>query len=156
MPPKKPLIPDNGRKLSAVPRPRTSGTWDKNSKVDRSKGGRPKRSKDKVPRGVRGSILAIAQHIATNNPEVIRKALINGFAARPPHSFPYLQLVAAYIDGRPAEKLEIAGRMEVQYSQAAQAFKERLTHLATLRQVRALPEGSVVEGTATVAPPPLS
>lgn len=67
-------------------------------------GGRKKGSKDKIPRSVKASMRAIFEDIATNDPQVIRDAMIKGLTAPPPKSFSYLQLMAHYLDGKPAER----------------------------------------------------
>ena len=69
--------------------------------------GRPRGSKDKVPRSAKASIAAIFREVASDNPELIREAVIKGLQSEPPKSFGYLQLLSAYVDGRPAENLKM-------------------------------------------------
>lgn len=69
--------------------------------------GRPSGSPDTVPRRVKASIRTVLQDIVTDDPALIRDAIVKGLRAPPPKSFPYLQLAAAYVDGKPADKLQI-------------------------------------------------
>jgi hypothetical protein len=64
-------------------------------------GGRKKGSRDKVPRSFKASVRAIFEDIASMKPKVIRNAIVEGLKAPPPKSFPYLQLAATYLDGKP-------------------------------------------------------
>jgi hypothetical protein len=85
-------VPKGGRKRT---------TW---TKATRPKSpGRPKGAKDRVPRSFKGSIKAIFEEIASQDPELIYKAVEKGLKAPAPKSFQYLQLVTAYIDGKPTD-----------------------------------------------------
>lgn len=42
---------------------------------------------------------------------MIKAALVKGIRAKPPQSFAYLQLAAAYIDGKPEAKMNISGHL---------------------------------------------
>jgi hypothetical protein len=88
-------MPRGGRKRT---------TW---TKKTRPKGGRKKGSKDRVPRSFKGSIKKIFEEIASEQPELIYQAVEKGLKAPAPKSFPYLQLVTAYIDGKPMEAVPI-------------------------------------------------
>ncbi len=48
----------------------------------------------------RGSVKALLKEFAENAPEEIYLAILEGIEAGPPHSAIYLQLMAAYVDGR--------------------------------------------------------
>lgn len=76
-------------------------------------GGRKKGSKDKVPRTFRASVRAIFAEIASTKPKVIRKAIVKGLKASPPKSFPYLQLGALYLDGKPIEQADYSAGMSL-------------------------------------------
>jgi hypothetical protein len=89
-------MPRGGRKRT---------TW---TKKTRPKGGRKKGSKDKIPRSFKGSIKKIFEEVATEQPDLLYKAVVNGLRAPAPKSFPYLQLVTAYIDGKPMEVFSAA------------------------------------------------
>jgi hypothetical protein len=55
----------------------------------------------------RGSVKKIIEHLADQRPQTIGKALARGLAAPPPRSFPYIQLAAHYLDGKPVERIEV-------------------------------------------------
>ena len=95
-----------------------------------AKPGRRKGSKNKIPGSVKALILGICEEIVTENPELIRRALIAGFTAKPPRSLPYLKLVAHYLDGKPREHVPLAAPLDARYSEAAEAFKAKLARLA--------------------------
>jgi len=69
-------------------------------------GGRKKGSRDKIPRTFKASVKAIYEEIASNDPGIIRRAIVRGLSAPPPKSFPYVQLGAHYLDGKPTEPKE--------------------------------------------------
>ena len=56
--------------------------------------GRPKGSKDSIPRTFRASIKKVFEDIATTEPKLIKKAVREGLASVPPKSFAYVQLAA--------------------------------------------------------------
>ena len=86
---------------------RRSTTWRKGWTPGRVS--KPKGSKDRVPRSVKASIVAVIQDVVNTEPALIRQAVIDGFRARPPKSFAYLQLAAAYLDGETQKRVEITG-----------------------------------------------
>lgn len=63
-------------------------------------------AKDVVPRSLTGSIKRIAQEVADENATAVKAAFLAGVNAPPPRSFPYLQLIASYVDGKPKETIE--------------------------------------------------
>lgn len=69
--------------------------------------GRPKGSKDEVPRSVKASIRAVLEDVISSEPGLIRDAIMRGLRAAPPRSFQYVQLAAHYVDGKPEDRLEI-------------------------------------------------
>lgn len=81
-----------------------STSWEKGKSRGR---GRPLGSKDTIPRSVKGSIKRIFEEVATDNPELIRKAIEDGLKARAPKSAPYLTLAAAYVDGKPRDTVAV-------------------------------------------------
>jgi hypothetical protein len=83
---------------------RRSTTW---TKATKPKGGRKKGAKDKVPRSFKGSIKAVFEEIASEDPELIYQAVIKGLKAPAPKSFQYLQLITAYIDGKPTDAVPV-------------------------------------------------
>lgn len=68
--------------------------------------GRPRGSRDRVPRTLKASIKRIAADIAGKDPDLIENAIRDGLKAKPPASFQYLQLAAHYLDGKPGETVE--------------------------------------------------
>lgn len=71
--------------------------------------GRPKGSRDKVPRTFKASVRAIFAEVAEEQPALLRDAILRGIQADPPKSYPYLQLAAHYLDGKPAERPQVVG-----------------------------------------------
>ena len=69
--------------------------------------GRPTGSLNKVPPTVKASVRAVFQDIVATEPALIREAILKGLRAAPPRSFAYLQLCAAYLDGKPADNLQV-------------------------------------------------
>jgi hypothetical protein len=51
----------------------------------------------------KASVKRILKDIVGTQPELLRDAIIQGLAAPPPRSFPYIALAASYLDGRPRE-----------------------------------------------------
>lgn len=72
--------------------------------------GRPKGSKDKIPRTWKHSLKVVFEEVCAEHPDVLHAAMLAGFRAGAPKSFPYLQLAAHYIDGRPITVLELTGK----------------------------------------------
>lgn len=74
--------------------------------------GRPKGAHDKVPRSFKASIRAMYERLAKTEPELfeaaIRRDLQNrrGVAA-----FHHVQLAAAYLDGKPKDRIEHSGEV---------------------------------------------
>jgi hypothetical protein len=52
-------------------------------------------------------VRAVFQDIVATDHALIHAAIFKELRATPPKSFPYLQLAAAYIDGKPADKLQV-------------------------------------------------
>jgi hypothetical protein len=69
--------------------------------------GRPKGSKDAVPKSFKASIKRVFEDLATDEPDLIRAAVLRGLRGRPRESFPYVQLAAHYIDGKPADTVKL-------------------------------------------------
>lgn len=85
---------------------RNATTW---TKENHAGAGRRHGSKDEVPRSVKASIRAIYEEVATNEPKLIREAVIKGLKARAPASAHYLKMLSDSIDGKPVERHEITG-----------------------------------------------
>lgn len=69
--------------------------------------GKKKGAKDKVPRSFKASIRVLCEQLATDDPDLIRRALVKGLKAAAPKSFQYLQMFAHYQDGKPAETVNM-------------------------------------------------
>ena len=80
----------------------TDGLW-------RGGPGRPKGSKDSVPRTVRASVKSVLEEIATDHRDDIREAILKGIKSRPPASLRYIELAAHYTDGKPADTVTLKG-----------------------------------------------
>jgi len=72
--------------------------------------GRPKGSKDRVTRTFKASIRQVFEEIASEDPDLIKTAVLRGLRGRPRESFPYVQLAAHYIDGKPADTVEVKSK----------------------------------------------
>jgi hypothetical protein len=71
--------------------------------------GRPSGIQEAVPRSVKASVRAILAEVVADEPTLLREAIRRGLAAPPPKSFPYLQMAAHYLDGKPAEEAQWPG-----------------------------------------------
>jgi len=69
--------------------------------------GRPKGSKDKIPRA---SMKAALNVLANSKMGMLMQNFERGFKARPPHSAPYFRLAFEYLDGKPPQTLEVKER----------------------------------------------
>jgi len=67
--------------------------------------GRQRGSRSFVSSSVRGAFL----HLADVAPELFEQAILKGLKAKPPRSFPYVQLAAYYLDGKPVERVMLQG-----------------------------------------------
>ena len=75
--------------------------------------GRPPGSRNKVSGDFKKALRDVFEEIHTTHPTLIRRAVEKGLRARPPGSFQYLQLALAYSLGKPANKLELSGQVEL-------------------------------------------
>jgi hypothetical protein len=65
--------------------------------------GRPKGRKNKAP----GSIRAALVQLAAEEPELLARAIRKGLAGNPAKAFPFVQLAAYYLDGKPVQRLQV-------------------------------------------------
>lgn len=65
--------------------------------------GRPKGSRNKAPASVR----ALLEHLASEKPELYERAIKPGLAAGGARSYPFVALAAAYLDGKPVERVQL-------------------------------------------------
>ena len=69
--------------------------------------GRPKGSKDSIPRSVKASIRLACERIGKKHPKLIEERILAGVNHEDMRiAFPYIQMVAHYIDGKPKETHE--------------------------------------------------
>lgn len=77
--------------------------------------GRKRGSRNFVPSSVRGAFL----HLADVAPELFEQAIRKDLMAKPPRSFPYIQLAAYYLDGKPVERVMLQGTTRMLFLSAA-------------------------------------
>ena len=71
--------------------------------------GRPPGRKNKVPPSVKASVKEVLEEVAGSNRDEIKAAIIKGINSKPPHSLSYVEVVAHYVDGKPAETVKLKG-----------------------------------------------
>lgn len=70
--------------------------------------GRPKGSKDSIPRTFRASIKAMYEKLATEQPELFEDAITRDLSnRRGTAAFHHVQLAAHYLDGKPADTVKL-------------------------------------------------
>lgn len=71
--------------------------------------GRPKGSRDKIPKSVKASIKALCEEIAADpkGNKSIRSAITRGIRAHVKYAHLYVRLVAEYVDGKPVDTLNL-------------------------------------------------
>lgn len=68
---------------------RTATTWVK------GQGGKPKGAKDHVPRSFKASLRAVYDEVLSEDPDILKAAVIRGLRARKPkEAFPYVRIFA--------------------------------------------------------------
>lgn len=105
-----------------------------NTKFVKGNAGRPKGAKDRIPNGrvVKASIKAIAEEVASNEGTTVRKAIIDGIKGGPRFAHNYLRFVAEYVDGKPADTLNVGHSFnEDELAQAKDRLDRKMTALAT-------------------------
>ena len=71
-----------------------------------SRCGRPRGRKNKLPSG---SIRSIFRWLADERPELYQEAIVRALKAPQAKSVPIVALAAAYVDGRPVERVQVDG-----------------------------------------------
>jgi hypothetical protein len=69
--------------------------------------GRPKGSHDKIPRTVKASVKAIFEKLAVEDRDAWERALKRTMRKGGAVAFPYYNLAAAYIDGKPVTRVQV-------------------------------------------------
>jgi len=109
------------QRIQRLPRGRTPTTWTpdtcptKRGQTPRHAVGRPKGSKDVLPRRAgkplieipRNTIAGLFKHIAQHKPKLYLDAIERGIKAGGAKSYPFVALGAAYIDGKPIERIVV-------------------------------------------------
>lgn len=105
-----------------------------NTKFAKGNAGRPKGAKDLIPNGrvVKASVKAIAEEVAATEGLTIRKAIKDGIKGGPRFAHNYLRFVAEYVDGKPADTLNVGHSFnEDELAQAKDRLDRKITALAT-------------------------
>lgn len=69
--------------------------------------GRPPGRRNKVPSSVKASVKEVCAEVAGQHRDEIHAAIVKGVNSRPPHSLRYVELVAHYTDGKPADTIKL-------------------------------------------------
>jgi hypothetical protein len=134
---------------------RRSTTWKKGEKPPKRSPGRPKGSKDVVPRTFKGTIKRIFEDVATENPEVIHAAILKGLKAPAPKSFAYLQLMTVTIDGREAQAVpldqirEFLRRMTSLFLEIVPDVEQRRQFALGLRRLTGVVGTAIIDAEST-------
>lgn len=75
--------------------------------------GRPKGSKNKFPNSVKASVVRVLEAVVNESPELIESAVLRGLKGKPRESFPFLQMAAHYLDGKPKESIDVTGNLQI-------------------------------------------
>jgi len=78
-------------------------------------GGRTRGKKGIVPPSLKASVKRMFKEVAGKKPKMIRDAIEAGIQAKPPYSFQYLQLLTHYVDGKPSDKVDHGGTVQIQW-----------------------------------------
>lgn len=71
--------------------------------------GRPAGRSNKVPASFKASCKRIFEEISSEDPAILKNAILRGLKGRPREAFPYVQLAAYYLDGKPKEQVHVDG-----------------------------------------------
>lgn len=93
----------------------------------KGQGGRKKGAKDRVPRlrSLKGNLKAVLEDIAKTEEPLVRASIVRGIRAAAPKSFQYLQFLAHYVIGKPAETIKFRPDLS-KYTEEELAELERL------------------------------
>jgi hypothetical protein len=98
------------RKMSSAPASRADAPRQQHHRNLRRGGpGRPAGRRNKVPPSVKASVKAVLEEVAGSNREEIKAAILKGVNSKPPHSLRYVEVIAHYVDGKPAETIKLKG-----------------------------------------------
>lgn len=101
--------------------------------------GRPKGSKNKLPRSVMQTMREICEKIISSENTTLRSALMRGVRSHPRFAFNYIRLLAEYNEGKPKETLDLNATFNEQVmEQAANGMRKKMDLLlkTVLKQQR--------------------
>lgn len=75
--------------------------------------GRPKGSKNRFPRSLKASVVRVLEAVVSDDPELVAQAILRGLRGKPRESFPFVQLAAHYLDGKPKESIDLNGNLQM-------------------------------------------
>lgn len=75
--------------------------------------GRPRGSRNKFPRSMKASVVRVLEAVVNESPDLIEQAVLKGLKGKPRESFPFLQMAAHYLDGKPKESIDLNGNLQM-------------------------------------------
>jgi hypothetical protein len=93
-------------------------------------------------RVIKASVKRIMDEIVSDDPELIRNAIIDGLQAPAPRSFPYIALAAAYLDGKPIDAKPVDDDKANLCELTIEQLRDRALALAERLREKALPPPS--------------
>jgi hypothetical protein len=105
---------------------RRSTTWEKGKATG---AGRKPGAKDDVPRSFKASLKAVYEQVLTEDPDLIKNAVVRGLMARKPkEAFPYVRIFAE-LGHELKQQVEITGSLQVE-NELADDIRRQLDQLA--------------------------
>jgi hypothetical protein len=92
--------------------------------------GRPRGSKDSVPKSVKASVKAVIEEVVSENKVSLYDAVLDGIESGPRYAHNYLRMAAEYTDGKPDQALTL--RTQFREDEVAQATKSLERKMAAL------------------------
>ena len=78
-------------------------------------GGKPKGAKDAIPRTFKASVKAVYEDILSEDPDILKNAIVRGLVTRKPkEAFPYVRLLAE-LHQELKQQVELSGGVEVSH-----------------------------------------
>ena len=75
--------------------------------------GRPKGSKNKVPGSLKATVVVILAELAAEDREQWKQTIRDAIREGGRVAFPYIQLAAYYLDGKPVDRVNIQGTQPI-------------------------------------------
>lgn len=102
---------------------RTKTTWQK------GQGGKPVGAKDTVPRSFKASVKAVYEQIVSEDPDILKAAVLRGLQARKPkEAFAYVRMLAE-MQGELKQQIELSGQVAID-DERLRAIRQQLDRLA--------------------------